>query len=329
LWICEIQNRFGVPPPAIVHVDLDGYWAIRQCYGLPEGNTFEADPVYRNGLPQSLQLFKNADITTTFFVTGRDTTIDSKAQLLTQALKDGHSLGNHSSTHPISIIGRNEEEVETEIKSAQEQIAVATGVSPVGFRSPGYNISPSLLQKIRSMGFQYDSSVLPSPWGGSFRTISRYISGWNKATREGQFGATSHAKAPLWPYHPSERNFLFENPVRDDPFLEIPVSIDPLTRLPMTGTILMILGWRFFRGALCRLKKRGLPLTLVLHGIDFVDTDRYPPLQSSRGKLFFSGSLSQKSQRLNRLMAYLKQHFNLTTTENIINRERAIPRARS
>lgn len=312
----EAARRFVSPPPATIQIDLDGYWAIRRCYGLEPEGTFERDPVFTDGLPRALHLLGQLKIPATFFVVGRDAALDSKAAILRRAAAEGHRLGNHTYSHRIDFAALAPPEMREEIHAAQEAIAGATGVTPATFRAPGYNMSGELMKLLREAGLRGDASVLPSPWGWLFRAVSQTISGGRGVRRGGQFGSRASAGAPLWPYYPSAKNFACEaiDPSPAD-LLEWPVGVDPLTRAPLTGTILFLLGRAFMRGALRRFRQTGLPLNFVLHGIDFVDTRLYPPLDSTYGNAFFKTPLPRKMDLMQRALKFIQRNYTLTTLD--------------
>ena len=52
----------------------------------------------------------------------------------------------------------------TTISGARTTVLQAlTGARPVGFRAPGYTLSPALIEAVTARGYRYDSSLLPSP----------------------------------------------------------------------------------------------------------------------------------------------------------------------
>ncbi|GAB4310965.1 MAG: hypothetical protein Kow0059_00710 [Candidatus Sumerlaeia bacterium] len=311
-WFPEAARRFGVPPPAVVQVDLDGYWAIRRCYGRGEDGTFQRDPVYFDGLKRALAVFRETNVKAVFFVVGRDAELANKAELLQRVAAEGHAIANHTWTHLIHFAQLQPVDMSDEIRRAQDAIGRSVGVEPVWFRAPGYAMTAEMMRIVRQAGFRGDSSVLPSPWGPVFRGVSRLISLGSQVERGRQFGLRAAAGAPMWPYTPSEANFTREA-VRSDggDLVEWPVSVDPLTRLPLTGTILLLLGWGVFRRALLRARRMGLPLNFVLHGIDFVDTRIYLPLDSIRGNAWFWMAPERKRRSIASALEFIRRHWRM------------------
>ncbi|MBN1866810.1 polysaccharide deacetylase family protein [Candidatus Sumerlaeota bacterium] len=263
-------------PAVLLQVDLDSLWAIRQVYGLGNPDDFHADdPVYDLAVERFLDLFESRGVRATFFAIGRDCLIESRACVLSEAAARGHEIANHSHTHPIAIGSLGLDAVREEVTAAQEAIRAATGTTPRGFRSPGYALTPEVLQSVIEAGLDYDASLLPTcaaRWlrlaGGLFRKGGR-LSG-----TEGQYGAPQAGRAPTSPYFadpsdpwnpslaPSSRSLL-----------EIPVAVTPRLRLPVHCSIAIGLGWAWTRRALDAVCREAPAVAYVFHGIDLLGGD--------------------------------------------------------
>ena len=55
-----------------------------------------------------------------------------------------------------------DEEIETELRSAQEAIEKVTGYRPTGFRGPGFSCSLATLTTLKRLGYAYDASTFPT-----------------------------------------------------------------------------------------------------------------------------------------------------------------------
>src|SRR5205085_1999247 len=71
-------------------------------------------------------------------------------------------IASHSHAHDYRLSQRGAEEIALDLRSADAAIAEAVGARPVGFRAPGYTLSPALLQAVAAQGYRYDSSVFPA-----------------------------------------------------------------------------------------------------------------------------------------------------------------------
>ena len=79
----------------------------------------------------------------------------------------------------------------------------AVGARPIGFRGPGYSISPSVLVSLANRGYRYDASTLPSFLGPLARAYYFFTARLNPDQREQRkrlFGAWTEGLQPLRPY---------------------------------------------------------------------------------------------------------------------------------
>jgi len=191
-------------PTAFVHVDLDGLWAVRRCYGL-SGSPEQDDPVYSHALPALLELFDQHSIKATFFVVGSDARVTWKSAQLQKALESSHELANHSMIHDLSSTPPAGERLEEEVLSGQKALRDCLGIEARGYRAPGYGFSPLLLETLERLGFWYDASLFPTPWGALMRWIGRRIS--QPSTGAGSsYGSLRGWRAPLRSYRPDPSN---------------------------------------------------------------------------------------------------------------------------
>ena len=77
----------------------------------------------------------------------------------------GHEVGNHSFHHEPWLHLYSPEEIEKEVENAEEAIANATGVTPRGWRGPGFSFSPNLLNVLAKRDYRYDGSTFPTYMG--------------------------------------------------------------------------------------------------------------------------------------------------------------------
>lgn len=268
-------------PSGFVTVDLDGLWALRTCYQQPVGESFRRDPVWEEGLPWLLEELEHRKIRATFFIVARDLEVESKRELARELVRRGHEIGNHSLRHGIGLTRLPMGDLLEELGAAQHLFEETLGVRPAGFRSPGYDVDARLLRAVRRVGFRYDSSMLPSPWGPLLR-LADWIVARRVRPRRRQFGRVGYALAPLGPYHPDPHCARRATaaatlpPAADSPpkFWEIPISVTPRLRLPLAAGYVMLGGRAYFRRALRDLSRRGVPVCALIHGADVTDLRR-------------------------------------------------------
>ena len=294
-------------PPAFIQMDLDGVWAIRRCYGLPEDRFLENDPVYEEGVPRFLDLLQVRKIPASFFVVGRDAKIPKKVETICRILKAGHEIGNHSYEHTLGLTKLSVEEIRKDITEAQSAIRGAIEQSgfgaehrPVGFRAPGYDADSRVLKILCGLGFSYDASLFPSWWGFIMRRIDSYLSG-PYARKKRQYGSFKNGFESLKPHPLSRASGLYE----------LPVSVTPVFRLPFHFGIAAMRGFDYFRQAADGYRKRNVPLLYLFHGIDLVETRGLALLPSSRGAVFFQIPIEQRAALAQKILDFIQDNFEI------------------
>jgi peptidoglycan/xylan/chitin deacetylase (PgdA/CDA1 family) len=91
-----------------------------------------------------LKILQESDVKATFFVTGES--IDTYPDILKQIHEGGHTIGNHTNTHPIPFF-LSKQELAKEILITEEKIHQITGIRPKIVRAP-YALYPNHLLEI-------------------------------------------------------------------------------------------------------------------------------------------------------------------------------------
>ena len=85
--------------------------------------------------PELLKLLKKYDARATFFVIGRR--VQKHPELARAILRDGHTLGNHTQNHPVSVFWSYlESRLTREVDQCNQSLREATGEPPRWFRAP-------------------------------------------------------------------------------------------------------------------------------------------------------------------------------------------------
>jgi peptidoglycan/xylan/chitin deacetylase (PgdA/CDA1 family) len=234
----------------------------------------------------------------------------ANAQRLRTLADNGDELGNHSYSHPYELarlapatiddeiascdrvlrdilaprggngvpasahvsdlvqLGKRTEAPDDHAASADEHRAPMT--APRGFRAPGYDVAPAMLDTLARLGYRYDSSIFPAP--GYYAAKAVVMSALALVGRPSGAVLTNPRAlaAPADPYRPS-----MTSPWRrgQAPVVELPIAVTPWTRVPAIGTTLLVappwarermLGW---------MSRRAF-FNLELHGIDFADAEK-------------------------------------------------------
>jgi len=327
-------------PTLLFQVDLDSLWAIRRVYGLSGGpSATHPDPVFCTGLTRLLDLFARRRVSATFFTIGKDCLPDEHRVLLRRALAEGHEIANHSETHPLGLGRLTPPEIRSEIERANDAIERVTGRRPVGFRAPGFDCSPAVLQAVAESGLLYDSSLLPTLAAPVLRSVARFLG--KKPTDEiekesngkmasqtvkGRGGQSGHYgdgpvhRAPRTPYFADlqapwhSRGSLEETaesllPPPAGSLLEIPVSVTPCLRLPVHASVSLALGRVWPRLALNSVLARTPLVVYLFHAVDLADEGALEGLPGGLlGKRIFHRPLSHRQAFVERTLDFLLTH---------------------
>jgi peptidoglycan/xylan/chitin deacetylase (PgdA/CDA1 family) len=107
------------------------------------------------GVPRILRLLRAAGVKATFFVPA--TTAQQFPDAVGAIVAAGHELGCHGDRHEWLVRRSREEEAEIH-QRAIDTLTSVTGARPVGFRAPGWDLSPHTIGLLEELGFAYDSS---------------------------------------------------------------------------------------------------------------------------------------------------------------------------
>lgn len=257
---------------ACVSVDLDALGCYTAIHGLPAPDPAQPDPVLRRALPRMLEDFHHHRVRATLFCVGQDLRDPEIRELLRQAAVEGHELANHSWSHLYHLRSQPIEQMVQELARVEEALTPLCGQRPVGFRTPGYNLSPQLAELIRARGYLYDSSLLPS---------APYYAAKGAVMLAGALrGQPSRSQMTLpWTLACPRRPYLADTghpwrPARspERALWEIPMAIAPGLRVPLIGTSLHLFGKSGFAAMVPALRRLYPRLfNLEFHAIDWVD----------------------------------------------------------
>jgi peptidoglycan/xylan/chitin deacetylase (PgdA/CDA1 family) len=93
--------------------------------------TFDDGP--SESTPQLLEILARYKVPATFFQCGAN--VERLPSVAREVAAAGHSIGNHSQTHPLFCF-RSPGFIEQDLRRAQQAIQTHTGVTPVWFRAP-------------------------------------------------------------------------------------------------------------------------------------------------------------------------------------------------
>ncbi len=299
-----------------VSIDLDDlscYWAI---HGLGEFEGDGLDPIFSIALSRFLEIFEEVSLSPTLFVVGRNLENQRVQEILSELWKKGWELANHTYSHPYRLIALSSGEIEREIIAAEERIEDLTSEPVRGFRSPGYNTSPELIQILRKRKYLYDSSGFPCPpyyfAKAGIMALMRL-----QGKRSGALlGPLRSVFSPLTPYRCSEDPYRKSS--SHEGIWQLPISVTPLLRFPFIGTSISVLP-NFLLNSLLRSIRSLSFINFELHGIDLLDQNDSPELKKLSS---YQPDLKipwwEKYNRLLRVLKYISKTHRFMPIKNYV-----------
>ena len=107
------------------------------------------------GLPRILELLAKHDIKATFYVPGH--TAELHPEAIRRIAHEGHEIGHHGHMH-LRSDAIDADAQRAEIERGFEALAPIT--TPIGYRSPSWELTPETLELLTQHGFTYDSSLM-------------------------------------------------------------------------------------------------------------------------------------------------------------------------
>jgi peptidoglycan/xylan/chitin deacetylase (PgdA/CDA1 family) len=109
------------------------------------------------GLPRILEVLRRRGLRATFYVPGE--VAEKHTAAIVQILEDGHVIGHHGHEHfHTDQVGDAEQRAE--IERGLEALDRHLGIRPDGYRSPGWELTPTTLALLVEFGFRWDSSCM-------------------------------------------------------------------------------------------------------------------------------------------------------------------------
>lgn len=262
-------------PTASVSVDLDNLWAYLKTHGDPE---WERMPSFLPAaVPRLLDLLGEHGITATAFAVGADAERADGAAAVAAFAAYGHEIGNHSYRHEPWLHRYTRAELVEELGRTEEAIVAAGAPAPVGFRGPGFSVSPALLSVLAERGYVYDASTLPTWVGPIARAVHNRTAPGADDRRAELFGGFSRVFSPNTPHRWV---------VGGTDLVELPVTTMPLLRVPIHGAYVLSLhrisprlARRYVTTALGLCRALGVGPSLLVHPTDVLGSADAPGLE--------------------------------------------------
>ena len=189
-----------------------------------------------------LDALEERGATATFFVVS--SVAEQYPDVVREIAEAGHEVASHTHSHAL-LSTLDDDDRRDELVRSKDVLERVTGESVSGLRAPAFDVPPSHFDDLAAAGYRYDSSVVPA----------RSIPGW--------YGGEHDVHRPV----PADR-IQFDAP---EGVLELPVSVMPGLRLPLTGAWLRFFGPRYTIAGMKRLAGRGIAPVLYVHPWELVD----------------------------------------------------------
>ncbi len=266
-------------PIASLSLDLDNKWSYMKTHGDAGWETF---PSYLDTIvPRALQFLKERELKITFFIVGQDAARKENYEAIRQISDANHEIGNHSFNHEPWLHLYSKQELETEFERTEEAIAKITNQELVGFRGPGYSLSPTVLEVLAERNYEYDCSTLPTyiaPLARAYYFFkSPEMSDEEREKRKKLFGKFADGFQSLKPY---------KWQIGEKSLVEIPVTTLPVFKTPIHASYVIYLSTfskalarNYWKTAIEMCRLTNTQLSLLLHPLDFLSGDDAPELK--------------------------------------------------
>ena len=265
-------------PIASLSLDLDNKWSYMKTHGDAGWENF---PSYLDTVvPRSLDFLSERNLKITYFIVGQDADLEKNAEAIKQISGANHEIGNHSFRHEPWLHLYSKQELIEEFERTENALEKVTGQRPIGFRGPGYSLSPTVLEVLTERNYEYDCSTLPTyiaPLARAYYFFkSPEMTAKEREKRKKLFGKFSDGFQSLKPYRWQ---------IGDKSLIEIPVTTLPLFKTPIHASYVIYLSTfsrslarNYWKTAVEMCKITGTQLSLLLHPLDFLSAQDAPEL---------------------------------------------------
>lgn len=266
-------------PIASLSLDLDNKWSYMKTHGDAGWESF---PTYLDVIvPRALKFLKERNLKITFFIVGQDAARAENSDAIRQISDAQHEIGNHSFNHEPWLHLYSKQQLIEEFQKTEDALENVTGQKTIGFRGPGYSLSPTVLEVLAERDYEYDCSTLPTyiaPLARAYYFFkSPEMSDEEREKRKKLFGKFSDGFQSLKPYKwQIGAKSLVEIPVTTLPMFKTPIHASYVIYLSTFSKPLARSYWKI-AVEMCRMS--GTQLSLLLHPLDFLSGDDAPELK--------------------------------------------------
>jgi peptidoglycan/xylan/chitin deacetylase (PgdA/CDA1 family) len=273
------ENKMSEKPIASLSLDLDNKWSYMKTHGDAGWETF---PTYLDAVvPRSLEFLRERNLKITYFVVGQDAAREENHDAIRQISDAKHEIGNHSFNHEPWLHLYSKQELIEEFERTENALENVTGQRTIGFRGPGYSLSPTVLEVLAERNYEYDCSTLPTyiaPLARAYYFFkSPEMSEEEREKRKKLFGKFSDGFQSLKPY---------KWQIGEKSLVEIPVTTLPVFKTPIHASYVIYLSTfskalarAYWKTAIEMCRVSGTQPSLLLHPLDFLSGEDAPELK--------------------------------------------------
>jgi hypothetical protein len=252
---------------AAISSDIDTLESIYKGQGCSRAGGYTYAEL-RMGLENFARFLEPYQAPATLFMVGNDFRHAQNHAAIGAMLRAGHEVANHTLSHAQGFRFLSLAEQEAEVAGMEALCMEVTGERPLGFRSPGWNISDDALPMLQRRGYLYDSSVHPTFLMPLFKFMAWSTIRDHGANAHTTLGQLNYMWAPTSPYRTSRQCFAQPG---EDGLWEFPITVAPMIRLPFFATFLLSTGLPLFWLTYRALRRLQRPIQFQFHLSDFVD----------------------------------------------------------
>jgi peptidoglycan-N-acetylglucosamine deacetylase len=251
-----------------ISVDLDSLPHYCRIHGLSESilDDRARGLVATHAVPRFLELFEKVSARGTFFAIGQDLVDPRLVSALQKAHASGVEIASHSDAHDYALSRLSRGAIDLDLAQAEKAIIDAVGVRPVGFRAPGYTLSPDLLQAIAARGYAYDSSAFPA---APYYAAKALVMGALRLMGQPSSSVLDSPRVLLAPKAPYRPSLTAPYTRGDAPLWELPMAVSGLG-VPFIGTFAVAMPWPLVRAVYSSFKAQPF-FNFELHALDVLD----------------------------------------------------------
>lgn len=301
---------------AVISSDIDTLESIYKGQGCTRADGYTYDE-FEVGLENFARFLEQYNAPATLFMVGQDFLREKSHPTIHEMVQRGYEIANHTHTHTQGFGHLRLDEMEYQLLEMERACIDVTGIKPIGFRSPGWNVTDRALPLLKKHGYQYESSVFPTTMMPLLKFLHWSSMSDRQALDRTTMGQFNYMFAPIQPYQCAEKKLGRRG---QNGLKVFPVTVTPTLRIPFFATFLLSTGIDLFRRSYTALKNAGFMIQFQFHLSDFVDytqplfVDQVP--QAGKGQYVpkaLMTPLDEKYQLFKQAIDIIAEDYTFTT----------------